>query len=344
MDAFFVSVEIRDNPLLVNFPVAVGGNSKTRGVISTCNYIARTFGVRSAMPTIVAMNKCPGLILLPSRMEAYQEASKQIRAIFERYTDIVEPLSLDEAYLDVTNSEHCYGSATLIAQKIRADIFKELNLTASAGIAPNKFLAKIASDENKPNGQCVITPNEVEQFVEVLPLKKINGIGPKTSAKLKKYGFETCKDIRKSSIPALSLIMGKFAKVIYERSHGIDNRSLEVSRKRKSLAIEKTFAVDIDNVDDCMNVINELFIKLEQRLTKAGNQSIAKQGVKLKFSDFNQTTVEQQSSSYNKLKFERLLLKALERSNNRKVRLIGLTVGFMEPEVKKNQLSFSFDD
>ena len=343
MDAFFVSVEIRDNPSLINFPVAVGGNSKTRGVISTCNYIARTYGVRSAMPTIVAMNKCPSLILLPSRMDAYKEASKQIRTIFERYTDIIEPLSLDEAYLDVTHSEHCHGSATLIAQQIRSDIFKELNLTASAGIAPNKFLAKIASDENKPNGQCVITPDEVKQFVEYLPLKKISGIGPKTSEKLKKYGFETCKDIRESSLAELSLIMGKFAQVIYERSYGIDNRPLEISKKRKSLAVEKTFTLDLCNTDDCMYFMNELFIKLEKRLNLTSNKAISKQGIKLKFSDFNQTTVEQQSNSCNKLTFDMLLIKALDRSNNRKVRLIGLSLGFKNFDDRKEQLSFCFD-
>jgi len=161
MDAFFVSVEIRDNPALANKAVAVGGKSDRRGVLSTCNYIARQFGVHSAMATSIALQKCPQLIVVPGRMDVYKQISVQIRAIFEKYTQLIEPLSLDEAFLDVTDCKLCNGSATLIAEQIRQEIFEELNLTASAGIAPNKFLAKIASDENKPNGQCVITPEQV---------------------------------------------------------------------------------------------------------------------------------------------------------------------------------------
>lgn len=341
MDCFY-AVEMRDNPELRNIPIAVGGNGP-RSVLSTCNYIARSFGVRSAMPNSRALALCPDLVIVNGRMNAYKAASKTIRAIFERYTDIIEPLSLDEAYLDVTNSQHFQGSATLIAQQIRNDIFDELNLTASAGIAPSKFLAKIASDENKPNGQCVIKPDEVFQFVEHLPLKKIHGIGPKTALKLKNQGFETCADIRQSSVKDLSLIMGKFAKVIFERSHGIDNRELEVARERKSLAIEKTFAVDISELSDCVSVISELLPTLEQRLKKVTNRQIAKQGIKLKFSDFNQTTVEQQSTECSKDTFNELLVKALERAKNRKVRLIGLTLGFTSKRLEDDQLSFSFD-
>jgi len=342
MDCFYAAVEMRDNPNLKDIPIAVGGNGP-RSVLSTCNYIARSYGVRSAMPNSRALALCPELVIVNGRMDAYKAASKQIRAIFERYTDIIEPLSLDEAYLDVTDCELFQGSATLIAQQIRTDIFEELNLTASAGIAPSKFLAKIASDENKPNGQCVITPETVSDFVEDLPLKKIHGIGPKTAEKLKRHGFETCADIRKSSIKNLSLLMGKFAKVIYERSHGIDNRKLEVSRERKSLAIERTFAVDISEHADCVEVVAKLFPQLEQRLEKVGDRKITKQGIKLKFADFNQTTVEQQSHECTKTVFIDLLNKALERAENRKVRLIGLTLGFSNTSCDESQLSFTFE-
>jgi DNA polymerase-4 len=342
MDCFYAAVEMRDNPELRNVPIAVGGNGP-RSVLCTCNYIAREFGVRSAMPNGKALVLCPDLIIVNGRMDVYKAVSKQIRAIFERYTDIIEPLSLDEAYLDVTDVKHLNGSATLIAQQIRKDIYDELQLTASAGIAPSKFLAKIASDENKPNGQCVVTPDKIDEFVENLPLKKINGIGPKTAKKLKKNGFETCADVRASSIKSLSLIMGKFANVIYERSHGVDNRELEVSRERKSLAIETTFARDISDSSECLDVIDNLFLKLEDRLANVGSKVIVKQGVKLKFSDFNQTTVEQQSDFCDKQTFKSLLIKALERSNDRKVRLIGLTLGFSNNDVKSSQLSFTFE-
>ena len=341
MDCFYAAVEMRDNPELRNIPIAVGGNGP-RSVLCTCNYLAREYGVRSAMPNAKALMLCPDLVIVNGRMDVYKSVSEHIRGIFNRYTELIEPLSLDEAFLDVTDSKHCNGSATLIAEKIRQDIFTELNLTASAGIAPSKFLAKIASDENKPNGQCVITPNTVADFVENLPLKKISGIGPKTSEKLKKHGFITCADIRKSSIKELSLLLGKFANIIFERSHGIDNRALELSRERKSLAIERTFAIDISKASECLDAVSELFPKLEERLNKVGNKKIVKQGIKLKFADFNQTTVEQQSDSCDKEKFIEILSKALERSDNRKIRLVGLTLGFGSCKAEDNQLCFEF--
>jgi len=341
MDCFYAAIEMRDNPALKDIPIAVGGNGP-RSVLCTCNYIARQYGVRSAMPNAKALVLCPELTIVNGRMDVYKAVSQKIRAIFRRYTELIEPLSLDEAYLDVTDSIHFNGSATLIAQQIRQDIFTELNLTASAGIAPNKFLAKIASDENKPNGQCVITPNNVNAFVKNLPLKKIPGIGPKTAEKLKSKGFVTCADIRNSSVKELSLLLGKFAKAIFERSHGIDHRSLELSRERKSLAIERTLASDIVGVDECADIVSTLFPKLEERLAKIGNKLIAKQGIKVKFADFNQTTVEQQSDECNKEIFLMLLNKALERSENRKIRLIGLTLGFNNTVKEDNQLSFKF--
>ena len=329
---------MRDDPSLAWLPIAVGGTGP-RSVLATCNYQARQYGVRSAMPVGKAKKLCPELLILPGRMQVYQQVSQQIRDIFYRYTSIVEPLSLDEAYLDVTHCQVCQGSATLIAKEIRQGIFQELNLTASAGIAPNKFLAKIASDENKPNGQCVVPPDKVAEFVEQLPLKKIPGIGPKTAAKLSRYGFDTCADVRRSSVVNLQSIVGKFAEALYQRSHGVDHRALEVSRTRKSLAIETTLSQDIYSEEDCLNVIDGLYDKLETRLQKHRDRNIVRQGIKLKFADFNQTTVEQKSSLCDKATFSLLLHKAMARVGNRGIRLVGLTLGFAENPQEQKQLS-----
>ncbi|MDG1752291.1 MAG: DNA polymerase IV, partial [Thalassotalea sp.] len=251
-----------------------------------------------------------------------------IRSIFHRYTDLIEPLSLDEAYLDVTDATILSGSATLIAQQIRADIFNELHLTASAGIAPNKFLAKIASDENKPNGQCVVPPEKVDEFVSDLSLKKIPGVGPKTAMRLAEHGFTSCRDVRNSSIVNLQCVVGKQAVSLYHRSFGRDERQIETSRERKSLAVEITLAKDIMTLEQVIGVMKELLNKLKYRLSKCEDKFIVKQGVKLKFSDFNQTTVEQQSDEINEIVFTDLFQKALLRANNRPIRLVGLTLGF----------------
>ena len=245
MDCFFAAVEMRDNPALRDIPIAIGGSRERRGVISTANYPARKFGVRSAMPTGMALKLCPHLTLLPGRYEAYKEASRQIQAIFSRYTSLIEPLSLDEAYLDVTDSTHCHGSATLIAQEIRQTIFTELQLTASAGIAPVKFLAKIASDLNKPNGQYVITPADVPEFLRTLPLGKIPGVGKVSAAKLEAMGLRTCEDVQKYDLAMLLKRFGKFGRVLWERSQGIDERDVNNDRLRKSVGVERTLAEDI---------------------------------------------------------------------------------------------------
>lgn len=339
MDCFYAAVEMRDFPEYKNIPLAVGWDGP-RSVLCTCNYQARKFGVRSAMPAIKAKQLCPELKIVNTRMHVYKKASQHIREIFARYTDLIEPLSLDEAYLDVTESSAFHGSATLIAQQIRADIFNELNLTASAGIAPNKFLAKIASDENKPNGQCVITPDKVSLFVEQLSLKKIPGIGPKTFEKLNRYGYTSCADVRKSDIKTLQNIVGKFADSLYLKAHGIDNRLLETCRQRKSLAIETTLAKDIKTQEDCLDVIASLYPKLLTRLASHSDRKITRQGIKLKFTDFNQTTVETQSTSCQESLFNTLLSKAYQRSNNRSIRLVGLTLGFADNAMESQQLSF----
>lgn len=340
MDCYYAAVEMRDNPEYRNVPLAIGGSSDRRGVISTCNYLARKFGVRSAMATAHALKLCPDLVLAPGRMALYSEISQQIREIFSRYTDKIEPLSLDEAYLDVSDCELFSGSATLIAEDIRQTIFAETQLTASAGVAPCKFVAKIASDENKPNGICVITPDKLDDFVIGLPLGKIPGVGKVTLAKLNNIGLYTCADVRQFAFEDLIKRFGKFGSVIWDRSHGLDDRNLSLSRQRKSVGVERTLSEDIHTEDECKKMIDNLFPKLEERLAKAKSQ-IQSQGIKLKFSDFQQTTVEHKCQQLNKDYFLELLTEGLTRQANRSIRLVGLHVGLAEPQ-QNNQLVFSF--
>ncbi len=338
MDCYYAAIEMRDFPEYRDIPLAVGGNG-ARSVLCTCNYKARAFGVRSAMSAIKAKQLCPELKIVNGRMAVYKDVSDKIREIFSRYTDLIEPLSLDEAYLDVTDVNACQGSATLIAEQIRADIFNELQLTASAGVAPNKFIAKIASDEHKPNGQCVVTPEQVIDFVKRLSLKKIPGIGPKTFEKLKRHGYNTCADIRCSDIRNLYPVVGKFANTLFLKAHGIDNSDLEVSRERKSLAIETTLSQDITSEHECLLVIEQLYMQLRVRLDKHIERTVIRQGVKLKFADFNQTTVEKKTHSCQQSLFNELLPKAYARANSRAIRLVGLTLGFAESNANDKQLS-----
>lgn len=343
MDCFYAAVEMRDNPSLRHVPIAIGGSSERRGVISTCNYPARKFGIRSAMATAQALKLCPNLIMVPGRMELYVQVSKQIRAIFQRYTDKIEPLSLDEAYLDVTDCSLFNGSATLIANDIRQAIFAETGLTASAGVAPCKFVAKIASDENKPDGICVIPPDKLDEFVKGLPLGKIPGVGKVTVQKLHNLGLYTCADVRKYPIEQLVKRFGKFGPVIWNRSNGIDDRDLSLSRERKSVGVERTLYEDIQTKEECLQVLDTLYPKLVERLKSARTDSkIQTQGVKLKFSDFQQTTVEHRCAELDKNYFVELLDKAFDRKTERGIRLVGLHVG-LPVKNKFQQLTFQFD-
>ncbi|GAB5379895.1 MAG: DNA polymerase IV [Aliiglaciecola sp.] len=343
MDCFYAAVEMRDNPHLRNLPIAIGGSKDRRGVISTCNYPARKFGVRSAMATAHALKLCPDLVMVPGRMSLYVEVSRQIREIFSRYTDKIEPLSLDEAYLDVSDCTLFSGSATLIAQDIRKSIVEETGLTASAGVAPCKFVAKIASDENKPNGICVITPDKLDEFVKALPLGKIPGVGKVTVQKLHNLGLYTCEDVRAYPLEQLVKRFGKFGPVIWNRSHAIDDRDLSLSRERKSVGVERTLSEDIDSKEACLEVMETLYPKLEERLQSArGNMRIQSQGVKLKFSDFQQTTVEHRCAELTKDYFVELLEEAYSRKAQRGIRLVGLHVG-LPSKTKFQQLALPFD-
>lgn len=341
MDCFYAAVEMRDNPAYRNRPLAVGGHEKQRGVLSTCNYEARKFGVRSAMPTAKALQLCPNLLVVPGRMSVYVEISKKIREIFSRYTSVIEPLSLDEAFLDVTDSKQCHGSATLIAESIRRDIWNELNLTASAGIAPIKFLAKVASDMNKPNGQFVIPPQDVQAVIDELPLEKIPGVGKVSIEKLHQAGFFTCKDIKESDYRDLLLKFGRQGASLWKRSHGIDEREVIVERERKSVGVERTFTQNISTYAECWQVIEgKLFPELETRLEKASpSKAIIKQGIKLKFADFQQTTIEHIHASLDREHFKELLSEILKRQQGREIRLLGLSV-MLQPKDQMRQLSF----
>ncbi|MEZ9697566.1 DNA polymerase IV [Vibrio sp. 10N.261.46.E12] len=341
MDCFYAAVEMRDNLSYRNRPLAVGGHEKQRGVLSTCNYEARKFGVRSAMPTGKALQLCPNLLVVPGRMSVYVEISKKIREIFARYTSIIEPLSLDEAFLDVTDSKQCHGSATLIAESIRRDIWNELNLTASAGIAPIKFLAKVASDLNKPNGQFVIPPQDVQSVIDELPLEKIPGVGKVSIEKLHQAGFFTCKDIKESDYRDLLLKFGRQGASLWKRSHGVDDREVIIERERKSVGVERTFTQNISTYAECWQVIEDkLFPELETRLEKASpSKAIIKQGIKLKFADFQQTTIEHIHASLDREHFKELLSEILKRQQGREIRLLGLSV-MLQPKDQMRQLSF----
>lgn len=340
MDCFYAAIEMRDNPRLRDIPLAIGGSADRRGVISTANYPARRYGVHSAMATATALRLCPQLKLLPGRMEVYKATSRLIRDIFSRYTTLIEPLSLDEAYLDVTDSPLCNGSATLIAQDIRQTIANELQLTASAGVAPIKFLAKVASEQNKPNGQFVITPNNMDAFLLALPLEKIPGVGKVTAKRLEEKGLHSCADVRRYDLAELLRQFGKFGRVLWERCHGIDERAVSPDRLRKSVGVEKTLAADIHHWHECEGLVEQLYQELELRLRRVKpDLHIARQGVKLKFDDFCQTTQEHVWPELNKQDLLRLARQTWEeRRQTRGVRLVGLHVTLLDPQMERQLL------
>jgi DNA polymerase-4 len=340
MDCFYAAVEMRDNPELRHVPLAVGGASNRRGVISTCNYIAREYGVHSAMATGYAQKLCPGLVVIPGRMKHYQQISRQIRGIFHRYTDLVEPLSLDEAFLDVSDSRLFEGSATLTATDIRRCIKSELDLTASAGIAPNKFIAKICSDENKPNGQFVVTPDDLDDFVRQLPLARIPGVGKATLRRLESHQLYTCGDVRYWDQAKLHHTFGAFGELLYKRCRGIDDRPVRTERIRKSLSVERTFPADIMSLQECEPLLDQLYDELKQRLMRnASDRVIKNQIVKMKFSDFKTTTIERRTPSLTIDLFRELLPLAWIRGNDKGIRLLGLGVNFADASQEIEQLS-----
>ncbi|WP_427964758.1 DNA polymerase IV [Altererythrobacter sp.] len=332
MDAFYASVEQRDNPELRGKPIAVGGSGE-RGVVAAASYEARKFGVRSAMPSVTARRLCPDLIFVRHRFDAYKEASRQIRRIFEHYTPHVEPLSLDEAYLDVTDDLLGIGSATRIAELIRQEIKAKTQLTASAGVSYNKFLAKIASDQNKPDGMCVIRPGQGAQFVAGLPVRRFHGVGPKGAEKMAKLGIETGADLAAKDIDFLRQNFGSFADYLYRAARGIDLRPVRAHRIRKSVGGERTFNEDISSGpalrETLRDIIDIVWESIER--TKSRGRTVT---LKMKFTDFQLITrsrsVPQAVSG--KEEFSQLAHHLLEETLPlpMPIRLMGLTLSNLE--------------
>jgi DNA polymerase-4 len=346
MDAFYASVEILDNPSLINLPVAVGGNEQ-RGVISAANYEARKFGVRSAMSGVLAKKLCPNLVFVPHRFDRYKEISKKIRAVFHEFTDLVEPLSLDEAYLDVTVNKKNNPSATLLAEEIRKRIFEETHLTASAGISINKFVAKIASDINKPNGQKTVKPEEVLDFLGALDIKKFYGIGKVTTEKMYQLGIFTGNDLKLKSLDFLEQHFGKSGIFYYHIVRGIHDSPVKPHRVSKSVGAEQTFeenlASEIFMQDKLEIIAKELQKRLEKN--KLAGKTIT---LKIKYSDFTMQT-RSKTLPYFVMDQSILLETAKELLYQEKmknsVRLLGISISNLNTEIKKQvavQLKFHF--
>jgi DNA polymerase-4 len=340
MDCFYAAIEQRDHPELRGKPVGVGGARDRRGVLTTCSYEARVFGVRSAMPTYLALRRCPRLVVVPTRFEIYRRESQRIREIFGAFTTAIEPLSLDEAYLDVSHLEFDPAG---VAFEIRERIFEQTGLTASAGIASNKLLAKIASDMNKPNGQCVVPPDGVGPFMESLPVRRLWGVGGVSAEKLEKRGVHTCGQLQALSRVDLHRLFGRFGLELYELCRGIDDRPVQPHRPRKSLSTEETFAQNLTTLPECELRLAILHGELLRELAGTREpRAIRKVLVKLKFSNFTRTTVECVAAEPALPILNTLLEQGFRRGGGLPVRLLGAGVRFAEEGGEPRQLSLSF--
>ncbi|MAM40982.1 MAG: DNA polymerase IV [Erythrobacter sp.] len=332
MDAFFASVEQRDNPDLRGKPVAVGGSSG-RDVVAAASYEARKFGVKSAMPSVTAKRLCPDLIFCKSRFDVYREVSQQIRAIFRHHTDLVEPLSLDEAYLDVTEDKLGIGSATRVAELIRQEIKAKTKLTASAGVSYNKFLAKLASDQNKPDGLCVIRPGQGAEFVQSLLVRRFHGVGPKAEEKMTRLGIATGADLAAKDIEWLRAHFGSFADYLYRAAHGIDLRPVRSSRIRKSVGGERTFSRDLSSGNELRETLDDI-IEIVWGYIERAEAKGRTVTLKMKYTDFQifsrAKTVEQPIAD--RKQFETLAKSLLEEvlPLPMPIRLMGLTLSKLE--------------
>ncbi|MDI6032315.1 DNA polymerase IV [Flavobacterium sp. LB2P84] len=346
MDAFYASVEQMDNPLLRGKPIAVGG-SENRGVVAAASYEARKFGVRSAISGVMAKKNCPELIFVRPRFDRYKEISGKIQKIFYEYTDLVEPLSLDEAYLDVTNNKKGNPSATLLAQEIRQRIFNEVGLTASAGISVNKFVAKIASDYNKPNGQKTVNPDEVISFLEELPIRKFHGVGKVTTEKMYQLGIFTGVELKSKTLEFLEKHFGKSGNFYYNVVRGIHNSEVKSDRITKSVAAEHTFDVNLSSEIFMIEKLEVIAAALEKRL-KRYNVAGKTITLKIKYSDFTQQTRSKTLPYF--ISDKGLILEIVkellyqERMKD-SVRLLGISLSNLNTEEKKFvvvQLKFDF--
>lgn len=346
MDAFFASIEQLDNPELRGKPVAVGGSGE-RSVVAAASYEARKFGVRSAMPSLTARRLCPGLIFVRRRLERYNELSEQIFRIYSEYTDLVEPLSIDEAFLDVSRDRKNIGSATIIAQEIKKEIREKTGLTASAGVSFNKFLAKMASDIKKPDGLYLITPQEAGKFIERLPVEKFFGIGKVTAEKMHKLGIHNGADLKKPDLPFLVRNFGKAGKFYYDIARGIDERPVLAESERKSIGTEITYEKDLTTQFGIITELYKVEKELMQRIENAGKTGRTVT-LKIKFSDFRQIT-RAKTFPYYIRDFNSLhravtgIRKSLSLDNVR-IRLLGVTVSNLEPDSSEEQQLLLFDE
>jgi DNA polymerase-4 len=331
MDCFYAAIEEREDPSLRGKPVGVAGSTR-RGVLTTANYEARKFGCRSAMPVFKALELCPQLVLVPVRFDLYRGVSARIRAIFGRFTEKIEPLSLDEAYLDLS---HLNSSAESVAREIRHQIREETGLTASAGIGPNKLIAKIASDWNKPDGQHEVRPEDVEAFMKDLPVGKLWGVGGKMRAKLESLGVQTCGDLQRFDKIEMARRFGRWGLELWELSRGIDHREVETERVRKSLSTENTFTENLGSLEDLRPPMHAMLDELAGDLARHEDREIRSLVVKMKFADFTRTTAEKAHGILEAEIFEGLLAEAWQRGEGKPVRLLGVGVRFRDPEEKE---------
>ncbi|MCB0365792.1 MAG: DNA polymerase IV [Bdellovibrionales bacterium] len=345
MDCFYAAVEVRDRPELKGKPVVVGGRPDSRGVVATANYEARRFGIRSAMPSSRAYRLCPDAVFLKPDFSRYKQESRHIREIMTRYSPVIEPLSLDEAFLDVTGVELCEGNATRMAREMRLAIWEERGLTASAGIATNKLLAKIASEVNKPNGQKTVVPDGVDSFMKTLPVESLFGVGKVTARKLHQLGFKTCGQLQELDQATMIRRFGRWGGTLYRQCRGLDERPVSTSRRRKSLSVEGTFSQDYRSPEDARPKLHRLYDDLKNRWQRTGlNDGAVKTAVvKLKFHDFDQRTRSQSCSGFPSVDLYEQLYMQLWELHRKPFRLLGLGVDLADEKSTHQedpQLSF----
>ncbi|EOU2020518.1 DNA polymerase IV [Clostridium perfringens] len=346
MDAFYASIEQRDNPKYKGKPLIVGGDPNRRGVVATCSYEARKYGIHSAMPSLTAYKLCPKAIFIRPRMEVYKKVSRQVMNILNEYSNLVEPLSLDEAFVDVSKSKRCKGSATLMALEIKERIFKEVGLTASAGVSFNKFLAKMASDFRKPDGITVITEENSKDFIRNLPIGKFFGVGRVTKNKLNNIGVFKGEDLLKFSEEELIDIFSDRGKILYEFTRGIDNRPVNPYRIRKSIGKEITLREDIEDIDEMIEILERIAERVSESLCLL-NKKGKTVTLKVKFNDFKHITRSITLEHF--LKEQKEIMECVKDLisivdfKNKKVRLLGITISSLEENIiteEREQLSF----
>ena len=338
MDSFFASIEIRDNPNLENKPVAVGGKANERGVLTTCNYIARKYGLHSAMSSKTAIQLCKNLIILPVNIAKYRKISKEIFKIFKCYSRKIEPVSIDEAFLDVSESGYCQGDPEEMARQIRSCIKNDFGITASAGISSNKLIAKICSDWKKPDNQFSICDDEIQNFIKTVSLKSIPGIGRVNFKKCKNLNMKSCSDMQNMSKDELIKIFGSYGYTLFNLVRGIDNREIETNRTRKSISVEDTFLHDLNDTNSCKQQLSILYIKLIERCksSNVNTSEVREIFIKIKFNDFEIITRQKKScniklNEFNNL-FDSNIVKII-----RPIRLLGIGFRLNDKKEKSSQ-------